>query len=142
MKIILQPCANKDAKDHFQKTIRNSIGSEDIVIWGVKKNNKEKWRTLREGDLVLFSANRRFFSKGTIVATMHNQSLARRLWKIDEEDDQTWEYIYFMSDSGEIDKGVAQLNETMGYKENYNIRSFQIIDDPVNVAEIVRMLST
>jgi len=134
--VVLQPCANRDAKNHFQKTIKSSIGAQEVVIWGVKKNNKEKWDMLQEGDLVLFSANRRLFFAGAIVAKMASTPLAKVLWKVDDEDGQTWEYIYFMFESKAIDIDVVELNRIMGYKDNNNIQSFQIISDPSKVAAI------
>jgi hypothetical protein len=77
-KIILQPSGNKDAREHFVDTIKESVSLHKIKpfvssqefnvlqqiyptgfckVWGVTPagNNITKWNRIKSGDVTLFS---------------------------------------------------------------------------------------
>lgn len=152
-KIILQPAGNKDAFDHFIGTIKNPVnvnriksfltstqneelndifeGRTTISVWGVTPGNGaanvKKWERIEPGDVTLFSRERRIFSSATVVAKIHNKSLALNLWDKNSSN-ETWEYIYFLDELTEQNIPYEVFNDTIGYKSNFVIQGFSILD--------------
>jgi len=74
--VILQPCANKDAREHYVDTIENTkslssisqfLGNkeldelkaiypqEQVAIWGVTPSQSSKWERIQAGDITLLA---------------------------------------------------------------------------------------
>lgn len=151
-KIILQPTASKDAQEHYEKTIENTINLGDIEtflsedefnklqslysngearIWGVQAGNNgfnvSRWNKIEAGDITLFSAKKTIFSSATTVYKSHNEELANYLWGRDDEGN-TWEYLYFINEVTHQNISYLQFNESVGYKDNYIIQGFNVLD--------------
>ncbi|KJL04351.1 HNH endonuclease [Priestia aryabhattai] len=152
-RVILQPTGNKDARKNYVETIANPIEISRIkpfvtsdefnylhklypngfvTIWGVtagKSNvNMKKWNKIQAADLAFFSANKTLYSYGFITFKLHNEQLAQNLWGNNSEG-QTWEYIYFLDEVREHDIPISKLIEIVGYKENYLVQGFTILDE-------------
>ena len=58
-----------------------------VHVWGMRstQDNKDVWRTIRRGDVVLFSNNNQCFAKGVVLQTVQNADEAERLWGEDGE---------------------------------------------------------
>ncbi|PAW28040.1 HNH endonuclease [Peribacillus simplex] len=101
-------------------------------MWGVTagKNNLKvnKWNKIQAADLTFFSANRMLYSYGFITFKLHNEKLAQHLWGNNSEG-QTWEYIYLLDEIRELDIPISKLIEIVGYKENYLIQRFTVLDE-------------
>lgn len=150
MRVILQPCANKVAKKHFSDTISKSkitiesiseylLGEQidtlyeyypqgELMIWGVKANLKTEWGKVEEGNVCLFSADKYIFASAVVGYKLHNRNLAKQLWGLDT-DGNPWEYIYFLSDLHNVEIPYADFNKCVGYKKNYVIQKFAVLDD-------------
>ena len=152
MRIAIQPCGDSAAKEHFVDTIKKLVPKEKIyslltkkqkelfdiycgeavAVWGVTegktKQNKTKWQKLKTGDLALLYTNKRIFNKGKITLTIHNEELARSLWSVNA-DGKTWEYIYFLDELQEIDLPIINFNNALGYKPNYIVQGFNVLEN-------------
>lgn len=152
--IILQPCGDNDARDHYLDTVLNSIpiakithlidsktakdlceiySAGSVKVWGVtpgkgKSTNISKWNRISVGDVTLFARQNHVFATGVTTYKNHNRELAEFLWGT-KEDGQTWEYIYFVSEVQELNIPYKELNKVIGYKENYVIQGFNVLDD-------------
>ncbi|HBV88091.1 MAG TPA: hypothetical protein DEF42_15890 [Desulfosporosinus sp.] len=102
-----------------------------VQIWGVNPGttiaNENKWLRIKSGDIVLFSANKRIFSSGIVTDKLHNKNLAKELWGMND-DNQTWEYIYFLKDINEQNIEITEFNQAVGYASNYVIQGFSVLD--------------
>ena len=107
--VILQPCADPVAFDHFQDTIEADIATHKIRkfiaendwksirqfypngncrIWGIEPKsgiNVKKWQRIRAGDEAFFSRHSSFIASGTVTLTIRSRRLARFLWGDSEE---------------------------------------------------------
>ena len=153
MHIILQPCGNKDAREHYNDTIKTPVNLESIrdlltddnyedllriypdglvQIWGVTPGaadgNLRKWEKIDVGDVTLLAANGKVFASAVTTYKTHNKKLAERLWRFDAKG-QTWEYIYFVSEVSEQNIPYVELNRVIPYKENFVIQGFSVLNE-------------
>jgi hypothetical protein len=151
--VILQPCANKVAKQHFDETIKGFVKIDfikayvtqqqlealqsiypdgNVTVWGVTpgKNDSsvKKWNKVNPGDVTLFSANKKIFASATTTYKLQNKELAAQLWGYDEKG-QTWEYIYFVSEVIMQDIPAEDLNRVVPYQDNFIIQGFSVLDE-------------
>ncbi|GHD30031.1 HNH endonuclease [Halioglobus pacificus] len=151
-RVILQPCANKDARDHYVDTIQTPI---DLVtyetwldssvygdlkaiypdgkaqVWGVTPGttgaNKKKWERIEIGDKGVFTRDGKLISQGNIQYKVHAPELAAELWGFDSEG-ATWEYIYFLDAPEDVDMPYPAFNDIVGYKPNFVPQGFSVLD--------------
>lgn len=152
MKVILQPCGNPDARQHYVDTIANLVALEahmDLLrpiapelhklypegkaaIWGVTpgKNgqNAKKFLKATVGDVVLFARDGRIISTATLALKHNSAELARRLWS-EDANGQTWEFIYFLDEVKLTNIPYPEFNAVVGYKPNFIIQGFSVLDD-------------
>lgn len=153
MKIILQPAGKGAAQLHYQDTIvapvslsrisrflssdaRTRIESvsedEGVRAWGVTpgatNSNVRRWARIEQGDLALFAGQGKLFSYGEVTETLHNARVARDLWG-EDENGQTWEYLYFLRPIKPLNIPYAEFNAVVGYGSKYIIRGFTILDE-------------
>jgi len=148
--LILQPSGSKDSQFHFDSTMRNPVSLEliaeyvsdtelsklkqiypegKIFVWGVVPgSNTSKWERIKADDIALFAGNMRIFASGRVTYKIHNKLLAHKLWGNDNED-RTWEHIYFLEDIKKQDIHYRELNKCLGYKENNIIQGFTVIPE-------------
>ncbi len=152
MRIVVQPCGDSAAKEHFVDTVEKLVPKnkiypfldkeqrrlfdiycgESVAVWGVTEGktgqNKTKWGKLKSGDIALLYTKKRIFNKGKITLCIHNEELARSLWSTNK-DGKTWEYIYFLDELQKIDLPILSFNEALGYKSNYIIQGFNVLEN-------------
>ena len=149
-RIILQPSGNKDAREHYDDTILNPVGLNSIsnflsdkekniiskiypnnklFIWGVTPggNNISKWNKINQGDVTLFSKDKRIYSSGVTTYKFQNKDLALFLWDKNSKN-QTWEYIYLLDEIKTHNIPYLDFKRCIGYKENYVIQGFNVLD--------------
>jgi len=157
MAVILQPCANKDAREHYADTIENTKSLDSIsqflsnkeldelkeiypqgqvAIWGVTPSQSTKWKKIQPGDVTLLAKEGAVFASAVTTYKIHNYTLASQLWGFDNKGN-TWEYIYFLSEVKNQHIPYKELNKTIPYNENYVIQGFSILDEEksINVLE-------
>jgi hypothetical protein len=153
IQVVLQPSANKDAREHYVDTIENPVDldlhmellgetlfshlkhlfpSGLAPMWGVtpgvNEGNRRKWERMELGASVLFAAGGRIFGRGVIAAKFHNKLLAKKLWRTDSSG-ATWEYMYALDGITTVHIPYADFNSAVGYKTNNVIQGFTILDD-------------
>ena len=157
MAVILQPCANKDAREHYVDTIENTKSLSSIsqflsdkelnelkeiypqgqvAIWGVTPSQSTKWERIQAGDITLLAKEGAIFSSAVTTYKIHSHALASQLWGFDNKGN-TWEYIYFLSEVKNQHIPYKELNKVIPYKENFVIQGFSILDKEksINVLE-------
>lgn len=153
MAVILQPCANKDAREHYVDTIENTrslnsisqfLDSKElseleviypqgqVAIWGVTPSQSTKWERIQAGDITLLAKEGAVFASAVTTYKVHSHALASQLWGFDNKGN-TWEYIYFLSEVKNQHIPYKELNKVIPYNENYVIQGFQILDEEKSV---------
>ena len=103
-----------------------------VQIWGVtpgKNNvNHKKWSRVEKGDVALFSRHGKIFAAATVIATLHSPRLARQLWG-ENQDGETWEYIYLLDEIRPLDIAYEAFNEVAGYKATAVIQGFNVLSE-------------
>ncbi|MBA7490733.1 hypothetical protein ES702_01276 [subsurface metagenome] len=150
MRILLQPASGKEARKHFKDTIDKGVlfnylkdkistehfkklklmGEEYIKVWGIvptpDNQPRNQWSDLKEGDLALFYAKKRFYYITKVYLKAHYKDLAIDLWGFDK-DDRTWEYIYFVEKGKKIN--LPYKPQILGYKKNHIIQGAHLLDE-------------
>ena len=153
MAVILQPCANKDARKHYVDTVNNTrslnsisqfLNSNElseleaiypqgqIAIWGVTPTQSTKWERIQAGDITLLAKEGAVFASAVATYKVHSHDLASELWGFDDKG-STWEYIYFLSEIKKQKISYKELNKVIPYNENYIIQGFQILDEEKSI---------
>lgn len=147
--VVLQPCADPEAQDNYQHTIRNFVIARDIEpylapaekdavaklypdgrlrVWGVKDGIDgtihRLWNKIRSGDIVFFSWKSVLHSKATITLTFQSDALSELLWN-----DKAFHNIYLLDDLQSVDISYKMFNRAAGYKENNILRGFRVLDE-------------
>jgi len=150
MQLVLQPCGDPDALEHFVDTVENKVAlsrilpflpeaerkpvadafRDSVAVWGVTPGeggvNARKWARMQPGDVALMYRNKRFFHKGEVSYKVHAPDLARELWQ-SRADGTTWEYVFFLTALEGVDIDIARFNAVAGYKPNYVVQSFNVL---------------
>lgn len=153
MAVILQPCANKDAREHYVDTIENTKSLSSIsqflsdkelnelkeiypqgqvAIWGVTPSQSTKWERIQAGDITLLAKEGAVFASAVTTYKIHSHALASQLWGFDNKGN-TWEYIYFLSEVKKQHIPYKKLNKVIPYNENYVIQGFSLLDEEKSI---------
>lgn len=165
--IILQPCGDGLPTQHYVDTVEKEVPLDRIgkyvaessladlkilfprgqaAAWGVtagkQSGGANKWKRMEVGDIALFSRKGKIFSSGTVIYKLHNERLARSLWGEDEEG-QTWEYMYFLKDIHSQDITYEQFNLAAGYSPKNVIQGFNVLPEQttLKVLQLVDLAS-
>jgi hypothetical protein len=151
--VILQPCANKDAREHYVDTIENTKSLSSIsqflsdkelnelkeiypqgqvAIWGVTPSQSTKWERIQAGDITLLAKEGAVFASAVTTYKIHSHALASQLWGFDNKGN-TWEYIYFLSEVKKQHIPYKKLNKVIPYNENYVIQGFSLLDEEKSI---------
>ncbi len=84
---------------------------------------------MESGDYVLIYKSRRVIFAAEVALKTRNSQMAEYLWGKDEND-KTWEYMYFLVNPEQTNVSMTKLNPYLGYAENYFPRGFMAIDQP------------
>lgn len=155
MHLVVQPCGDKFARRHFEKTIQNLQLLDDLLpflpaeekviaqrslpkmvaVWGATpaKNgsNFEFWRTMRAGDVAMFSRDRQLFLRGEVAFKVRNDELARKLWG-EKSPGETWECMYFLTNLAPINVSIEEFNRAIGRAPNvpnHPIMRFEVFNE-------------
>lgn len=160
-KIVLQPCGKGLPTKHYIDTVerpvslstmssylsqaelenlREKFPQEHVAAWGVTpgegSRNQRKWERMNPGDVALFSRAGRIFSAGMVAKKIHNAKLSRHLWG-EDEDGETWEYIYFLRDIRQVNIPYKKINAAAGYKEGNVIQAFNVLPEEKSAPVLV-----
>ncbi len=135
MKIVLQPCGNAEARQHFADTIqhrvpmtriqqhlaeeqfdglRQVVGTDDVLVWGVTPARENVWRKLETGDMAAFCGSSKAFFVGDVCYKAANSELALELWGNDDKG-ELWEHLYFMTTGHDTNIPVQTLTGALGH---------------------------
>lgn len=152
MQLILQPCGDADALEHYVGTIQNTVQISKILphlpvsdrekvagafpaavaVWGVTpgKNgtNTRKWTRMQIGDVALLYRQKQFFFKGVVAYKFNSPELARELWG-EKQDGETWENIFLLTDLEPISIDIAEFNKAAGYDPKFIVQGFNVMDE-------------
>ena len=150
-RVILQPCANLLANEHFEITINNPVSIQSISefiapnhleqlmllypsgecnIWGVepkKGGNIKQWEKINPGDVAFFARQMKIFASGVVTMKLHNRPLAIHRWD-EGADRSTWEYIYFLKEIKTLSTPVEAFNQAVRYMTNKSVQGFSVLD--------------
>lgn len=152
MSVIIQPAGSQGSRDHYRDTIENPVdldayramlldeeyevlrsiaGTPKIAMWGVtpgkSDSNVSKYNKLQQDDLVLFTRDKQVYASARIAYLFHNPTLARALWG-EQEDGQTWEYMYALVDITPREIPYPRLRSAIGSKDGDNFMGFRVLD--------------
>lgn len=83
---------------------------------------------MSEGDDVLIVEGASLRLIGKIAGKIESPALSRELWRpIRGERDTTWELIYFIANTRELDLPFAEFGRLFGYARNYQLRGFSTV---------------
>ena len=151
--VILQPCGNQGAREHYRDTIENDVIIDEVSdllteseisnlkaiypngrmkVWGVTPGlngqNARKWERMSEGDVTLLAQNGAIFASAVTTFRTQNNALASELWGFDDKG-QTWEYVYFLDEVKKQEIPYLNLNRAVGYKDNNVIQGFTVLSE-------------
>lgn len=152
-RVALQPAGNAGANAHYADTVASPATlaamspflessvieklqklypSGRVPVWGVVPGNKNvnvgKWERLEVGDVTLFARKGYVFASAIVSLKLHNAELARSLWGQDDNG-QTWEYVYFLDEVKGHEISYEKLNIAAGYSPNNIIQGFNVLDE-------------
>ncbi|NKX56273.1 hypothetical protein [Arthrobacter mobilis] len=153
--IILQPCANKAAQEHYTSTMLSPVplslvhshvslpdqaalttfsDNGGIRLWGAKPGedgrNAARWKRVAPGDYLLFVHGGSRVSVAEVSHTFRSQALARSLWgetKTANGKVQTWEYMFALLEPRDFTLPTITLNELIGRKRNAAVQEFVVL---------------
>ena len=83
---------------------------------------------MNEGDVTLLAQKGNIFASAVTTFKTHNKPLAAHLWNYDGKG-QTWEYVYFLDEVKSHRIPYIEMNRIVGYKDNFVIQGFQVLDE-------------
>lgn len=107
--LILISVENKELFDNYEKTVKKPLKLKNITnipkrfkkttlsVWGLNptRENKELWKKIKNGDIVLFFRKDKFFSKGVIVFTLEDDEIPKTIWQ-KKLYGYSWKYMIFI----------------------------------------------
>ena len=155
MKVLLQPSSGKEATKHFDDTIDSGVlltslkgriddesynkleqlNQKNVKVWGFvpseKTGSRSEWENLREDDLVLFYAKKKFFYIAKVLLKIRNRKLAEEWWTTDEKG-RTWEFIYFIKEGKQIevpyDPEILKKIDGEKYNPNHVVQGANLLN--------------
>lgn len=97
------------------ETLDNILAGQPIFAWGAKsgERNIRNWENLSRGDYIIIYVQGAFTRLARIAMKTRKSALAEELWGI--ENNETWEYMYFLKDMQVIDYQLTNFNQDLGY---------------------------
>ncbi len=115
-----------------------------FYAWGAVPGlrNIPNWDAMEKGDYVLCMYANTYHYVARVLATYHNERFARRVWG-EDEDGETWEYMYFLTKPLEVHRHVSEfegyLNTTYrGFTRISDARLDEIEEDFGSVEELIK----
>lgn len=151
--VLLKPCGDQAAQDHFENTMRQRVELQEIrhlipkrlhshlsdlfpdgraSMWGVKTGkrdgNKNRWERVVLGATCLFAADGRVFGSGVVAAKFHSPRLASYLWGEDSYGG-SWEWMYALAELREANIPYSNLARVLGYEPGFIVQGFMVLDE-------------
>ena len=136
-KIVCFSAADKQAKTNFKKTVTNFINFQElnnkfnliephpnithVSIWGARWD--KLWKKLNKNDVVLFYANHKFISYGTLIFRIESSEVAKYLWGSNE-----YKYLVIMSPHALIECPRDKFWKEFNYATKFYIQGLRIPD--------------
>jgi hypothetical protein len=151
--LLYMPPGNREAMVHYEDTIVQKVpleriakyvsqdlrgrlqdvfGPHRIAVWGSASGpaNRGRFDRMGEGDDLLIVEGNRIKMIGKIAAKTVNGDLSRELWQpLQGRTDSSWELIYFIANSRELDAPFSAFCKLFGYEESYQLRGFTSISE-------------
>lgn len=153
MRVHLQPCGDKYAREHYKDTIEELVSKETITnfleennpvsnfsddhfaCWGVTNGkgniNLNKWHKMQRGDICLMYRDKAFFCAGKIIIKFKNKDLAEHLWKTND-DGETWENMFLIDEVKKINIPIESFINLMGYKKRFVVQGFMTYEEDIS----------
>jgi hypothetical protein len=111
------------------EVLKRDYHNGPFAVWGAVpgSGNMRTWDAMESGDFVLIYKEGKIIFAAEVALKTRNPLMAEYLWGKDENDN-TWEYMYFLVNPQETNVSMAKLNPYLGYSENYFPRGFMAID--------------
>lgn len=99
-----------------------------FAVWGSVpgQNNIRNWNAMEEGDYVMVYRKGKVILAAEVAMKVHSRELGNFLWRENEEG-ETWEYVYFMINDVEVNVPIERLNKYLGYEDSYHPQGFMAI---------------
>ncbi|MFC2039199.1 hypothetical protein ACFLST_00175 [Chloroflexota bacterium] len=119
-------------RDKFEKyldqkemqVINQAFQDQPIYAWGAKPGpgNEQTWHSLSPNDYVLVYVQGKFAKLARVAMkldrTERSRTLAVELWGTDASG-TTWEFMYLLKDMHNVDYGLDEFNNDLGFQSNY-----------------------
>jgi hypothetical protein len=149
--LLYMPPGNAQAMVHYEDTIKQKVGlprlsgfispelrtklisvfgDNPIAVWGSESGprNRGAFARMERGDDVLIVEGATVKLLGKIAAKVESAELSRELWKpLGRKSKMTWELIYFIANTRELDLPFSELCRLLGYDPSYRLRGFTTI---------------
>ncbi len=121
--------AEKFLRPQEIEILKNTYHSGPFAVWGAVpgSGNLRTWETMEAGDYVLIYKSGRIIFAAEVALKTRNPQMAKYLWG-EDNNGNTWEYMYFLINTQEADVSMSVLNPYLGYSENYFPRGFMAIE--------------
>lgn len=110
--------------ENYEK-LKQIYPRELIKVWGTKKGKNNThiptWNAMNPGDYTLIFYKQQLSGIAQISLTIHNEKLAELLWGRDE-DNATWEYIFFLNNYKEINLDGKKVWDLIDYNKKFIIQ--------------------
>jgi hypothetical protein len=114
----------------FRSRLISVFGANPIAVWGSEAGprNRGAFERMQTGDDILIVEGATIRLLGKIAAKVQSPSLSRELWKpLKGEGDTTWELVYFIANTRELDLPFAEFCRLFGYETSYRLRGLATI---------------
>lgn len=149
--LVYMPPSNRLAMEHYQDTIKQRVSLEriarfvprtvserlsrifagkSVAVWGSRDTpaNRSKFEKMSEGDDLLIVEGDMIRLMGKVALKTVNGDLSRELWDSQGAGRQTsWDLIYFIANSLEINVPFREFSLLFGYETNYQLRGFATV---------------
>lgn len=109
--------------------LKNTYHGGPFAVWGAVpgSGNLRTWESMEPGDYVLIYKSGKVIFAAEVALKTRNSQMAKYLWG-EDENKNTWEYMYFLINPEQTNVAMTKLNTYLGYAENYFPRGFMSID--------------
>lgn len=135
---IAEPVAYSEHQDLLPpdvlESLRELFPKGRARFWGVTPDsrgiNENRFNKLRLGDGVAFYGQGRLYAAGRVAVLFRSEQLADRLWGR-QDDGRTWQFMYAIADFHQVDVGIREVQQIMGWKSGAVVQNFQVaVDGP------------
>jgi len=120
--------ASQFLKSDEVKELKSCLHGQPYSVWGSTpgSGNIRTWQSMESGDYVMIYRRGKIILVAEVATKVNNPDLAKYFWGINQND-KTWEYIYFLVNEVEVNINQAELNKYLEYTSNYSPQGFMAI---------------